>query len=75
MFLCCPLDYWQDYGVAIMRDYFDTAYEYFCEALSSFKLLFSLMFGCLVYLTLPIWVIPYLIIKKRTEGKDDEKDN
>lgn len=54
-----------------MREYFDIAYEHFCDGLRSIEVFVGLMFGCLVYLTLPIWVIPYLIIK-RCRRKDND---
>ena len=58
-----------------MREYFDTAYEAFCDLLcnlfSVVEYLAGLIFGFLVYITIPIWVIPYVIIKKVRERKDN----
>ena len=54
-----------------MREYFDIAYGHFCDSMRSFGEAAGTMFECLVYLTLPIWVIPYLIIK-RYRRKDND---
>ena len=52
-----------------MRDYFDTAYEYFCDALASFADIAKLMVGFLVMITIPIWIMPYLIIRRRRKER------
>ena len=46
----------------------------FCEFVWGFlKDLASLIFAIIIYGTLPIWVIPYKIAKKRKKPKPEEK--
>lgn len=47
-----------------MRKAFDLAYEYFCDAMAGFEELAACMIAALILLTTPLWVIPYIIIKK-----------
>ena len=45
-----------------MREYFDHAYEGFCN---SFLPLIECAKVFFVYITLPLWIIPYAILKRR----------
>ncbi len=53
-----------------MREIFDNAYEalfdfiYLCESLGK---LFLVIF---VYLTIPLWILPYMICKKKKGGDE-----
>lgn len=49
---------------------FDVAYKHFFDSLRNLEEFAVLILGCLIYLTTPIWVIPYVIIKK-VRGKDN----
>lgn len=55
-----------------MRDYFDNAYEGFCN---SFRPLTDCMIEvakiAFVYVTLPLWIVPYAIHRKIKERKEN----
>ena len=54
-----------------MSEYFDHSYEGFCNSLQPIIRLAEFMAevvkATFVYATLPIWVIPYKLIKQRKE--------
>lgn len=55
---------------------FEHAYEGFCNSFQGI-IEFIVMLGkcfivCLIYLTIPIWILPYAIFKKREVQGDDE---
>lgn len=50
-----------------MRECFDLAYEHFCDAMAGFEELAACLIAALILLTTPLWVIPYMIIKKYRE--------
>ena len=54
-----------------MREIFDAAYEAFCDAKNSLALFAWAIAAALIYLTTPFWVIPYAIIKRVKEDKDN----
>lgn len=53
-----------------LSKYFDEAYERFCDALAHVAVLGESFVSFFVMVTIPLWVIPYLIIRKR---RSDEK--
>ena len=58
-----------------MEDVFDCAYENFCDCMTEIQhialKLCQGVFGAVIYLTVPIWAIPYAIIKKIKEREND----
>lgn len=54
-----------------MREVFDAAYEAFCDVKGSLTLFAWSIAAALVYLTTPFWVIPYAIIKRVKEARDN----
>lgn len=53
-------------------NFFDKAYERFCECLITVAQwpLFDFLIWTMVYATMPVWIIPYVIIKKIGEEKN-----
>ena len=55
-----------------MREYFDRAYEAFCNTVQQIadcvaedvKITF-------VYITIPLWIVPYMVYRKIEERKQD----
>ena len=55
-----------------MREYFDVAYNLVGkEMVEWIKVFARVLFGAVVIMTMPIWIIPYLIINKR-RGEDND---
>lgn len=58
-----------------MREYFEHAYQTFCNFLEAFMEFAVIISGTamliLIYLTLPVWFIPYAICKKLKEWRAD----
>ena len=52
-------------------NFFDKAYEKFCMTLLPVAQwpLFDFLLWAMVYATMPVWIIPYVIIKKIGEEK------
>ena len=61
-----------------MREYFDRAYEGFCDVLQPIiqlaEFLAEVAKMIFVYATLPIWVIPYKLILRKREYDGQEKE-
>ena len=51
-----------------MRKYFDHAYEGFCN---SFQPLIEGAKVTFVYITIPLWIVPYMVYRKIEERKQD----
>lgn len=51
------------------RIIFDNAYEGFCNSFQGFyefaQSMGEMILVCVIYITLPVWILPYAIIKKR----------
>ena len=53
-----------------MREIFDNVYESLLEFAEEFKYFGATIITGFVYVTIPIWVIPYAIYKKKKGGKE-----
>ncbi|MBO5953307.1 MAG: hypothetical protein J6Q53_04205 [Oscillospiraceae bacterium] len=58
-----------------MRKYFDHAFEGLCNTLQPFAELVGCMGECakitLVYITIPLWIVPYMVYLKIKERKEN----
>lgn len=53
-----------------MREYFDRAFEDFCNAVLPFVACMLEIFKIvIVYSTLPLWIVPYMVYRKIEERK------
>ena len=61
-----------------MKEVFDHAYEGFCYSMIAATEFTMRIFRCvcvvLIYLTIPLWFIPYVIYRKKKEGKLTNED-
>lgn len=61
-----------------MREYFDHAYEGFCKTMQPFGDLAGAMGEVakilFVYVTLPIWILPYKLILRRKDVENGKAD-
>lgn len=48
-----------------MSDYFEHAFEGLCNSLGNLRYLGEVLLVALIYLTVPIWSIPYWLLFKR----------
>lgn len=53
-----------------MGKYFEHAFMGFCNSLQSFTQIFEVMLITLIYVTLPVWVLPYWLFFKRGDRDD-----
>ena len=54
-----------------MREDFEDAFYLFCDTLEAIRDVIKLIMRCIIFITLPIWIIPYAIRRKVREGKDN----
>lgn len=53
-----------------MREYFDRAFEDFCNSVIPVaERMLELLRVSFVYLTLPLWIVPYMVYRKIEERK------
>ena len=56
-----------------MRKYFDHAFEGFCNSMEQYVLfavnIAKVVIIAVIYITIPIWIIPYCIFTGRKESK------
>ena len=60
-----------------MREYFEHAYEGFCNTFGPFGgMLLECMIIIFVYCTLPVWIVPYALFfrKEKERGGEDAAD-
>ena len=57
-----------------MRDYFDHAYETLRELLEAFAGIGKCAAITCIYITIPLWIIPYAIGKKLKQGRANDND-
>lgn len=57
-----------------MRDYFDHAYTTFLEILEAFADIGKGVAIACIYITTPLWIIPYAIGKKLKQGRINDNN-